>query len=250
VNERSVGTVQVLRPQKRPRGPSVVVGLLVGFVVIAVLKPWSIGTSPREPSAGASVATSAGDEAAASEIASTPEPSDPNGMACLADRGVQVLTLQRSDRGEVRSWVVLGDVPTSSSPDPRATPLVLYSQHIVGISICTGQLAAAPESTRGPTGIGRAVILGVRVVRGSGPSVKSVDTGPPVVISMHPDVPDAAIVYGPPAASPAGGAATSPPGPNGFWAPGSYVLGYAFETGGPSVVQWFRLDIRPTLALF
>jgi len=244
VDEGSAGTVRVSGSGRGSRGPTLVGATLVAFLLIAMLKPWAVdqpdGDSvPTEPPAASAVAL-----ALPSAPPPTPAlPPDPNGMACLTDRPTQVLTLQRSTAGEVRSWVVVADGSLDPN-DPTVSPVLLYSRRFVGIGICRGQ----PEGAGGSV-IQRATIVDVRVVRGTRGTSTTVDLGAPTAITIRLDAPDSAILFGPPADA----SALGTPGPAqiggpraAVWSPGTYLFGYTLSGEQSSTVSWLRVEVRDT----
>jgi hypothetical protein len=263
VDDASAGTVRVTGSSRGSRGPTIVGGVLVAFLLLAILKPWAgaqpeSGFLPSEPPSAS----------AAIVVASTPPPTpevlpDPNGMACLTDRPTQVLTLQRSTTGEVRSWVVAPDGSLDPN-DPALSTVTLYSRRFVGIGICHGQLdgagdaaTAAPGTTSGPgsSEVQRATILDVRLLLGTPTAPKTVDLGAPSAITTRLDAPDSAILFGPPTSGSAVGSAgpvlLGGPVPI-VWSAGTYLFGYRLfgdavsGARSPAVVSWLRIEVRDT----
>lgn len=261
MDDGPAGTIRVTGSGRGSHGPALVGGVLLAFLVVAILKPWAGlrpegGSLPGEPVTGS----------VASLTPSAPSPTpafppDPNGMACLTDRPTQVLTLQRSTTGEVRSWVVVADGSLDPN-DATVSPVLLYSRRFVGIGICRGEpdgAAAAetnvpgttvPGSTPGPrSAIQRATIVDVRLLRGTGSDPTTVDLGAPTAITIRVDTPDAAILFGPPtAASALGRAGPLRPADLGraVWPAGAYLFGYTLSGDQPSLVNWLRVEVLDT----
>ncbi len=246
----------------RHREPRIVAALLVTFLVLAIVKPWSLdsgapaGSIAETPipssvaSAGASLAGATG----------TPTPTqgitDPDRMDCLADALEQLVLLERWPEREVRTWVAVTDLAAATDPsDPRLRPVVVFSSHVVGLGIC------APLALVGPDGPA-ARILDVAAVGAAGDARSIVVIGPVSPITEPSGETGLAVLYGAPrgwrgirptpgttrAPSPATSRATSGHGPGSAgataaWPTGSYVITFRFATDGPDVTRLLRIDL-------
>jgi len=227
----------------RPRGPSIVVGVIVAGVLLALLKPWSYGgsdapetRSPARPSAAAGVVTSA---------APTPSPQvDPNGMLCLGGDVEQVVAYEHSAKVEVRNWIAVNDVPVTGPLDPLVSQIKIFSSRVVGLGIC------GPYVGVGVPVAGRILDVQLIVKTPEGPQTK--DLGRPRQLTLELGGQDAAVLYGSPqelvaAPDPAVGAASPSPDTNPptlrAWSTGTYAVAFAFAADPPGVVRWLRIDL-------
>ena len=142
--------VRAQRKFERRRSPSVVVGVLATFVLIALIKPWSFGQDGSDASrpttapipSGAAIAATPSADAVPSPTA-TPAIVDPNAMACLTDDAEQIVLFERWAGTEVRSWIAAKDSIVPGPLDARLVPIPIFSSHVIGLGVC------APRS---PTG--------------------------------------------------------------------------------------------------
>jgi hypothetical protein len=272
--------VRVRGSSDRPWGPSVVVAAIVGFLVVAVVKPWSFGaTVPEHPVTATSKAAPIATAAAVARTGPSPVPTlaitDPNAMACLSDETDQLVTIERWAGHEVRSWVAVSDLTGSGPLDRHLEPITIFSNHVVGLGVCAplGRVNPSQQveggATRG-TGPG-ATLLDVRSIVDSPAGRTAVDLGIPATMTIRSRGPDEAVLYGPPdGAGSAGGGPTRSSRPVGAsqsaasgatspvtaspgaaspialspaWEPGSYAIAFRFDSDGPAVVRWVRFDL-------
>lgn len=223
--------VRVRSSSESTRGPSILIALAVVFVVLAIVKPWSIGSSgsgsASPPAARASGAAPGASEGAILEPSATAriDDSDPNALACMADDTEQLVTIARWSGQEVRSWVAATDV---AAPGPRAdrlAPIAIFSTHLVGLGVCAPrtQGAATPSSAAAPSGPAGASarLIDVRAINQTTTGPVEVDLGVPTPLTGLLSGPDLAVLYGPPAARRASGplGADASDGPTGSSGP-------------------------------
>lgn len=253
-------TVRVRSPFARPREPSIVVAVIVAFLLLALLKPWSFGDNGSN--AGQARPQAAIPSSRAGAIAEEPSPTatpsipDPNAMACLSDLTEQVVILERWAGHEVRSWIAAADMTTSGPLDERLVPIPIFSAHVIGLGICAPRVGSDVEQHA-------ARLLDVQaIVTTTGGSVAE-DLGLPNPITVQMRGADPALLYGSPGQAPVmrlpgasigatqqpqptSAADTGAPVPNDDWAawpPGAYAVAFLFPSDGPSVVRWLRIDL-------
>jgi hypothetical protein len=138
------------------KSPLWLAALGVLLVVVAILKPWgslggpaatSVETSgpAAVPTAGTSARLGASASATASAaVRSMPSPSqspavtsNPAAIACLQPAGWRIVTLQRTDRAESRSWIVIQPAIGAGGPgDAVIAPFRLAEEDVVAIGFC------------------------------------------------------------------------------------------------------------------
>lgn len=248
-------TVRVQSPFQRPREPSILVAVIAGFLLIALVKPWSFAENASDGGrSGAPGAIPSGTGLKIDgepSLAPTPSILDPNAMACLTDQIEQVVIIERWTGHEVRSWVASMDVTSSGPLDARLVPISIFSSHVIGLGVCAPR---ALVGTKGPA----ARLLDVQaIVQAAGGRVV-VDIGTPAPITVQPSGPDLAVLYGAPAltlskASAGPAASEPPPGTSSgrglpaptdraTWPTGSYAIAFRFPSDAPYVVRWLRID--------
>ena len=227
---------------ERPRGPSIVVGVILAGVLLALLKPWSFGGSgvpEARPSARPSAAT--GVVAPAAPTASPQV--DPNGMLCLGGDVEQVVAYERSAKVEVRNWIAVDDVPVTGPLDPQVSQITIFSSHVVGLGIC------GPYAGVGVPVAGR--ILDVQLIATTPDEPPTKDLGRPRQLTLEVGGQDAAVLYGspqelvvvpePPVDTAAPSQDTELPTLR-AWSTGTYAIAFAFAADRPGVVRWLRID--------
>ena len=266
--DREQDSVQVQRRFERRRAPSILVGGIVAFLLIALLKPWSFGqerSSDTQPGLDGSIAEATGLPTVAPTPAlettpPTPAPvPDPNAMACLTDETEQIVLLERWAGNEVRSWVASADVPATGPLDPGLVPVSIFSSHVIGLGVCAprAQLGAQHPAAQ---------IVDVFSIEHTVDGIHASDLGRPGAITREPSGAEPAVLYGVPqaalpnvspggsivlpvgSASPAGSAVPSPviaPAPDASpaWPTGSYAIGFRFPSDDASLVRWLRVDL-------
>jgi hypothetical protein len=228
---------------ERPRGPKIVVSVVLVAVLLAVVKPWSFGgsgapeaRSSSRPSAAPAVVTSA---------APAPSPQvDPNGMLCLGGDVEQVVAYERSDKVEVRNWIAIDDVPATGPLDPQMAQVKIFSSRVVGLGIC-GRYAGAGVPVAG-------LIVDVQLLTRGTKETLAKDLGRPRQITRELGGQDAAVLYGspqeivvlpdPPDDATRPSADTEPPTLR-PWSTATYAIAFAFAADGPGVVHWLRLEL-------
>lgn len=236
---------RVERPFAGRRDPTVLVAVIITFLVLAVLKPWSLsgnGTESGQPRNPRTIPPSPG-------VASDGLPSpvataaivDPNGMACLSDTTDQVVILERWPGHEVRSWVAVADHPATGPLDPRLVPVPFFSSHVIGLGVCgptsaPGSLASAAQ------------LLDIRSIVRTADGARAVDLGVPNPITRSQPGLEPARLYGNPVATPPD-RSTSPVGKDtpvatpAPWPLGAYAIQFAFPSTGQPVLGWLRIDL-------
>lgn len=263
--DREPTAVPVQSPFGRPREPSILVALIAAFLLIALLKPWSLGENgsdsgqPRAPSAIPSGTELAID--GEPSLAATPSIVDPNAMACLTDVTEQVVILERWAGHEVRSWIAAADVTVSRPLDQRLVPIPFFSTHVIGVGICAPRARTGSQQPA-------ARLLDVQSIVQTATGPLTVDLGVPDPITLQLGDPEPALLYGAPVATsprasanlprfyPADPAAEpwpaiptpgmGPPSSTDGWATwpaGSYAIAFLFPSDGSNVVRWLRIDL-------
>lgn len=253
--------VRVRTRFERRRMPSIIVGGVVIFLLVALIKPWSFGddgSTDGRPGSGGPIAGASGlaidptPTPATPSSPATPSPiPDPNAMACLTDDSEQVVLIERWAGNEVRSWAASADMIVPGPLDTRLVPITIFSSHVIGLGVCAPR---APIGAQRPA----ATLLDVRSIVQSADGPQAIDLGSPELITQRPSGPEPAVLYGPPAASappettrataPTGSPAASggTPAPAGTWPSwptGSYAIAFKFASDGPNVVRWLRVDL-------
>ncbi len=253
--------VQVWIRFERARAPSVLVGCIVTFLLVALLKPWSFrqdgsegGRQGTHESVAGANGLAAGATSSLPASFASPTPTavpDPNAMACLTDDTEQVVLIERWAGNEVRSWVASTDLIVPGPLDPRLTPISIFSSHVIGLGVCA---ARAPIGAQRPA----ATLLDVRSIVQAADGPGAIDLGRPELITQRPSGPEPAVLYGPPAASappkptrttaPSGsptasGGTPAPAGTWPSWPTGSYAIAFRFASDRPNVVRWLRVDL-------
>ena len=204
--------------------PAVVV--LVGVaLVIALWKPWEsrpAGAPSRSPVPSVAAGESAVPSGLAGGRPARPT-TDPRAVACTAGSGWRVVTLERSEGRESRSWMAIEPAPASGPGDTAIPVRDVVTERLLGLGYCP------PEADE------RALAgnLSVTVFRLSGRG------RPPVVLRriqpLSRPSPGNATLYAPPA----GGRAAN------AWAPGRYVFRLRDSRDGSR--RWFGVEVtRPT----
>lgn len=263
-------TTPVAVPAGGPRRASFFAAAIVVALVLAVVKPWSLGQAgPATGASGGALpirATPTSTPGDASPAPSAP-PGDPNAMACLADETEQVLTVERSADREVRSWIAVPDLVASGPLDPRLVPLTIFSSHVVGLGVCAASANRDPLVATGAVAPGvrsGATIEDVQSITIVSGRATAVDLGPPTLLASGLGSRDAAVLYGPaqtgspasPSGLPSSGARASPttratdgtgsPSPSPAeapWRAGSYAIAFRFPFDDATVVRWLRIDL-------
>jgi hypothetical protein len=260
-------TVRVRSPFARPREPSIVVAVIVAFLLIALLKPWSFGdngSNGGQPRPQAAIPSSrAGAIAEEPSQTATPSIPDPNAMDCLSDPTEQIVIIERWAGHEIRSWIAAAEMTASGPLDERLVPIPIFSAHVIGLGICAPRARAGPQQPA-------ARLLDVQSIVQTASGPLAVDLGLPDPITLRMSGPDPALLYGAPAAAlprapvdplrvdpradptatelprqtPASGTGLlSPTGGWATWPTGSYAIAFLFPSDGPSVVRWLRIDL-------
>jgi hypothetical protein len=248
----------------------VLVALVAGFLLIAILKPWSLaGDGSGDGLAGDQavipIPTPARGLATDGQAAPTAAPPIPdlNGMPCLADPTEQVVVLERWPGHEVRSWVAATDTLASGPLDDRLVAVPFFSTHVIGLGICA---ALAGTGNQQPA----ARLLDVQSIVETANGPRAIDLGIPDPITLRLNGSGAALLYGAPQTTPPTsslglprrdpGASPAPteqpgevaPGGTGFlspagrlaaWPPGSYAIAFLYPSDGPNVMRWLRIDL-------
>jgi len=236
--------------------PSTLVVVAVGLIAIAILKPWSIGAPPSaSPDGALASAQSLAGPSAGSTASSQPVAiADPNAMLCLTHQTEQVLTLERWEDHEVKSW----SPPTGASlgaSDAGGT-LTIASSHVVGIGVCPGtgpadgtpSLPNASPDARDPVAWSGAIVTGVQLLEAGGPR----NLGAPPRITVQTDYVAAGVLYGaplPPEGLSSAGASERPT-PSGVlpvWPPGRYMISYHYPGDPARISRSVVLEIRTPL---
>lgn len=132
--------------RRRDRTVWFVVGVVIGALTLAVLKPWSIGLPTAAPAA---TPTQVG-------VAASPRPSlaasQPPGPAnCYNNEAYRLVTAERTLGRDFRSWIAVEPVPATQPDDPLIPTLSIVSGRLLGLGLCGPQLEgatpAADEST-------------------------------------------------------------------------------------------------------
>jgi hypothetical protein len=234
--------------------PSTLVFIATAAITIAIVKPWGVA-SPPPAVPGATQAAHQGVPSSSGRAAPSPRPviADPNAMICLTHQLEQVLTLERWDDREIKSW----SPPTGSSPaGAEGGGVTIASSHVVGIGVCPGIGAATDGgSAPGPSGPARdpvawlaAIVTDVRVLAPDGTH----DLGAPPRITVESDYIAAGVLYGAP--DPPVGTESAPPSPPGapgaalrFWPSGRYVITYYFPGDPTREMRSVVVNIRRPL---
>ena len=245
----------------RRRAPSILVGGIAVFLLVALIKPWSFGgdgsAEGRPGAAGPSAATSGPATGGTLTPATSSPPAtpstipDPNAMACLTDDTEQVVLIERWAGNEVRSWIASADMIVPGPLDARLVPIGIFSSHVIGLGVCAPR---APIGAQRPA----AALLDVRSIVQTVDGPRAVDLGSPDLMTPRPSGPEPAVLYGPPAAAaplqpsattaPSGSPAASAGTPAATdawptWPTGSYAIAFRFASDGPDVVRWLRVDL-------
>lgn len=224
----------------RSTGPAVIVVAIAAFLALAILKPWS-GPTTAGASPGQARASVARPETTPAPSASPKPPEDPNAMACLSADTQQLVLLERSAGTQTRSWIAVSVQPASGPLDPRLTRIVVFSEHVVGLGVCTtrdarGRLAAAAR------------IHDVESIRNTSKGPTTADLGAPLPITLGSADADAAVLYAAPSNQNLATSSTDVLGPGPRqrpWPIGSYVIAFTFAAD-VATVQWLRVDLlRP-----
>ena len=254
-------------PFQRPRQPWVLVAVVVAFLLLALIKPWSFGQDGSGSGrSGIREAIPSGRGRAIRDepsIAPTPTILDPNAMPCLTDATEQVVLIERWAGHQVQSWVAAPDVTVSGPLDGRLAPISVFSNHVVGLGICAPRDALGVQQ---PAARFRDVESIVKTAGGP----LAVGLGTPDPITGSPSGPEPALLYGAPAVVLSRGSAgpprSEPPAdpnaggptpvtPNAEpgsaspirdlapWPTGSYAISFVFLSDGPRVVHWLRIDL-------
>lgn len=259
--DREPNAVRVEGSFERSRRPFIVVAIAVGFIALAVLKPWA-GWAGHDTAGGGVAIVEATPPSSPSPIP-TPWLWDPNAMACMGTTGQQVLTLVRWPGHEVRTWQPATGAVGSDPLDARLVPLRIVSSHVIGLGLCTARQPgdATPSA---------AVVLDVVSIT-AGSKRAGTDLGPPFPITQQRTAPDLGFLYGPPgpAAKPvrgglggffAGDSSAPDASPDALpsssadavrpsavgwsaWTVGSYAVSFPFEDEYPDHVRWLRFEI-------
>jgi hypothetical protein len=200
-----------------PHPPVLSVGtvLIVGFLLLAVVKPWG-----DEPAVRSEVASSAGPGPSVSATPSpTPSPAlsraDAIAAECRAPFGWRIVTHQHAPGRDLRIWWAISPVAADSAWDPSIPFLSIVSDSILDLGYCAPLFGPNRPASSGA----------VRVWRVD-PANRTAELIAPRRIA--PDFPDALVaVYAPPAST---GSAASP------WPTGRYL----FTVDG----RWFGVDLR------
>lgn len=263
--------VRAQRTFERRRSPSVVVGVLATFVLIALIKPWSFGQdgsdtsrpTTQAPFPSGSVRAIGATPSAVPSAAATPAIVDPNAMACLTDDAEQIVLFERWSGTEVRSWIAAKDSIVPGPLDARLVPVPVFSSHVIGLGVCAPR---SPTGAQDPA----ARLLDIQAIVETDAGTQAIDLGEPVLITLEPAGREAALLYGAPAsalpgASPAPSSlvllspAPSAPRPVGqslapsatpsptdapaTWPTGPYAIGFRFTSDDPNLVRWLRIDL-------
>jgi hypothetical protein len=229
----------------RPRRPSIVVGVILAGLLLAVLKPWSFGGSGAPIARSSSVPSAAAAAATVAAPSATPQV-DPNGMLCLGGDVEQIVAYERSANDEVRDWIAIEDVPVTGPLDPLLARTTIFSSHVVGLGIC-GPFAGAGMPVAGR-------FLSVQLVSTTDGTAAARDLGRPRQLTLDLGGQDDAVLYGSPqeiVVLPFGGEAESPGASAGDlpalrpWSTGNYAIAFAFGADPPGTIRWIGVDLVP-----
>jgi hypothetical protein len=228
-----------------------------GFLLVAMLKPWSFGQPTPDGATGPGHRP--GGLVASPDVTPVPTASpDPNGIACFAADKEQVVLLERWPGNEVRSWIAATDISAADPLDPRITRVEVYSSHLIGLGVC------APRALGGGSAAGAWIhdVRRIGQIKGS-PVLENPGLVPDPITTSTGD-PDAAVLYGPvfgrpnlvepllPGTSPgdlppSSTAPSGPPAPA-TWSYGSYVIEFTFPMDSTQQLRWLRIDVLPPAA--
>lgn len=255
-------TAPVAAPAGGPRRASILAAAVVVGLALAVIKPWSLGSSgPGGPAGSPLPARVIPPGSPATALVSPSAPSgDPNAMACLADEAEQVVTDERSAEREVRSWIAVPMTDAAGPLDPRLAPLVVFSSHVVGLGVCAPSTIVSASPGAGPAGSAGsgATLIDVRSVSTIGGVATAVDLGPPQLLADVLNGRDPALLYGPPQLgrpasssgapqptkrAPTAASPSTPPSDAAAWRPGSYAIAFRFSWDDRATLHWLRIDL-------
>jgi hypothetical protein len=137
----------VVAVRRRDRTVWFVLGLVVGALVLAVMKPWGLG-SPTQPAAGTTGSAVGG----AGTTRPAPSSTEPPGPAnCYNNEAYRLVTAERTLGRDIRSWIAVEPVPATQPDDARIPTLSIVSGRLLGLGLCgprvEGVTAGADEST-------------------------------------------------------------------------------------------------------
>jgi hypothetical protein len=215
------------------------VAIVAVLIALAVLKPWagSAATGPGDVATDTAVPAEAGTSAAAA--VEPPPTADPNAMTCLTDPSLHVVTVERSPGNVVRTWVVAPPGNGTDPLDPDIPRLELFSEHLVGLGICSPRPREDPAASGAPAGpdvVGRDVqLIDVQAIvdSASGPVATDLGRGR-VLVEARPGSGETTVYSGP----------QRPVGPAGLWTPGSYAVAFRFAYDPRVAVRWLRIDVH------
>ncbi len=214
---------------RAPRLLPAIVALVAVGVALAVWKPWAPPapppaprTTPASSAPAANVASpSPGGQASPSaSVAVTPSPGTAaRGIACISETDWRVVTLERAERRETRTWIAVEPYPARDPLDRRIEAARIVSSQLVGLGYCAPLAVSEATSVRiwrltpGAAGApGSAIPLA--------PPVRAAEPGPGLSELFAP-----------------------PPGLQ-AWPPARYVIqvvGEGVRPGG----EWLALDVVP-----
>jgi len=224
--------------------------IAVAAIAAAIVKPWDVPAPPP----GIARATQAIPVTAPPDVATPSHPPaivDPNAMICLTHQSEQVLTLERWDDREIKSW----SPPTGAAPlGAGGDGVTIASTHVVGIGVCPGVgspagLGSAPgpsEPPRDAVAWFAAVVTNVQALDPGGIR----DLGEPPRITVESDYIAAGVLYGAPDPDRAPATSTPPSPPVQaaptlpFWQPGRYGITYYFPGDPAQELRFVMVDIR------
>jgi hypothetical protein len=128
----------VVAVRRRDRTIWFVVGLLVGALALAILKPWTFA-GPNSPAASAP-------GVGATAAQASPSPSQRPGPAnCYNNEAYRLVTAERTLGRDFRSWIAVQPVPAQAPDDPQIPTLSIVSGRLLGLGLCGPQIEGATK---------------------------------------------------------------------------------------------------------
>ena len=215
------------------RGPGLLAAILVGFVALAIVKPWGLAAIPTPvPDTGARPA----------RPTDSPPPVDPQAALrfhCQEPLGWRVYSRERWSGGTFRSWRSMMPIEAASGPLDSRIPVAPMGRVVEAVGYCSPWRTAErpPESV---------IVEAWRIEPFDGDGLASVEALALVPFRSFPASPLGAL-FGAPTSAPAGTGRSPLPGPPGTssdseppaWAAGRYV--FALRAGG--FERWWAVEI-------
>jgi hypothetical protein len=118
------------------------VGAVTAVIVLAIVKPWDLVPAGSGRSPGAESSPSVLPPAAAQ---ASPAVAPPTRARCYSREGWRLVTVERTENSEIRTWIAVGPVPATGPADPRIPSVRVVVGPFQGLGFCAPEAASPAQ---------------------------------------------------------------------------------------------------------